>query len=135
MLCESTHRRKSCTLLKADLCALPRWGSLEARRSTGENLCCLHGTTHCWCPLLPWAPYVPLPAEGQEQILLAYESSDLVRPLFLRRQIAPKEHFLSTEDKGRVDILDTYLEQTSALFAIEDLQKTPKNPYRQLHLV
>lgn len=65
----------------------------------------LAGTTHCWCPLQPYALYVPLPAEGQEQIFLAYESFDLLRPLFLRRQVTPKEYFLSTEDKQRVDIL------------------------------
>lgn len=58
-------------VLRADLCAVPGWGSLEAKKGIGEHHFCLHGTAHCWCPLLPWAPYVPLPAEGQEEILLA----------------------------------------------------------------
>lgn len=58
----------------------------------------------------------------------AYEPSDLLRPLFLWRQISPKEYFLSIEDKGRVDILRYIFGADICLVCNWRPAKNPKKP-------
>lgn len=49
-------------MLKADLCAVPKGVPWKPGGYWGAPLL----LACCWCPLLPWAPHEPLPAEGQE---------------------------------------------------------------------
>lgn len=54
---------------------------------------------------------------------------------FLSRQIAPEKRVFSTDNKGRMGILDVLSAWASAPSANEDLRRKKKRIYRELHPV
>lgn len=81
-------------VLKTDLCTVPRWGSLETRRGIGEHLCSLHGTTHWWCPLLPWAPMCLFQWKDRSRSFLHMNNLTCWDPSFLEDKLPPKNIFI-----------------------------------------